>query len=311
MANTTIYDVIIIGAGPAGLTACLYALRSRQKVLLIDKMQLGGYLVSIDRLENYPGFPEGIAGIELVKKIEEQLKQYDFNFKLKQVEKVSFSPESLWQLDCDREKFMARTVIIATGSRHKLLQVKGEKEFTGKGVSYCALCDAPFFKGKDVVVIGGGNTALEEALYLTGFANTVTIMHRRDNFRADKVLQERVKGNDKIKFIMNRVCVEITGQQYVQAVKVKDAQGQVTEISCAGVFIYIGMKPETDFLHGLLDTDEAGYIITDEKLQSSAKGIFACGDCRNSLLRQVITACGDGALAVYSARMFLDQRLRT
>ncbi|MBU2063155.1 MAG: thioredoxin-disulfide reductase [Candidatus Omnitrophica bacterium] len=300
-----LYDLVIVGAGPAGLTACLYALRFRGDVLLVDKLAPGGYLGVIGKLENYPGFAEPITGQELLDRIMGQLKQYDFNFQAFETEDVRKTADNYWQLKGRDESLFAKTVIIATGSSHKQLGARGEEEFKGKGVSYCATCDGPLYNKQDVVVIGGGNTALEEALLLTRFAATVTIIHRRDQFRADQILRERVAGNKKIKILMDSVCTEIVGELQVAAVKVKDKSGTVKDILCRGVFISVGMSPQTRFLKDIVDTDSEGYIVADEHMRTKAAGVFAAGDCRNGALRQVITACADGAVAANSAWAYL------
>jgi len=200
------YDLVIVGAGPAGLTAALYALRSRLNVLLTDKMPPGGYLGFIDNLENYPGFAEGISGTDLTQRIMQQLQKYGLKFQQAEVTNVIAIEDSNWKLQTRNDSVSAKAVIIATGSSPKCLGVVGERQYLGKGVSYCAVCDAPFFRDKDVVVVGGGNTALEEALYLTRFAKTVTVVHRRDALRADAVLQEKARNNGKIRFVLNSVC---------------------------------------------------------------------------------------------------------
>ncbi|MFH2137229.1 MAG: thioredoxin-disulfide reductase [Candidatus Omnitrophota bacterium] len=301
------YDVVIIGAGPAGLTACLYALRSRLNVLLVEKMQVGGGLGYIEKLENYPGFPEGINGLEFAGAIQNQLKKYDFKFTQKEIKSIKQDSDLLFNLDAEGENIITKAVIIATGATPKKLGIPGEERFAGKGVSYCAVCDAPFFKDKEIVVIGGGNTALEESLYLTKFASRVTIVHRRNAFRADKIVQERVHKNEKIELVLDAVCDEIQGETFVAGTKLKFKDGREKLIPCSGVFIFAGMKPETGFLEGLLEVDESGQIITDEKMQSSVKGVFVCGDCRRVPLRQVITACGEGAIAAYSAGKYIEE----
>ncbi|MCP4649397.1 MAG: thioredoxin-disulfide reductase [PVC group bacterium] len=299
------FDMVIIGAGPAGLTACLYALRSRLDVLMVDKMQIGGGLGYIQNLENYPGFPDGISGLKLADDILAQLRSYEFKFLPINVSQISGADKS-WQLEASGEKIITKSTIVAIGAEPKKLGVPGEETFIGKGVSYCAVCDALFFREKNVVVVGGGNAALEEAMYLTKFASSVTIVHRRDKFRADEVLQERVRDNSKIKFEMNAVCEEVVGAQTVNAVNIKYKDGTQKQIVCDGVFIFIGTSPKTGFLPDVVKKDPDGYILTDENMKTSAEGIYACGDCRVTSLRQVVTACGEGAVAAYSAQKYLD-----
>lgn len=301
------YDVIIIGAGPAGLVACLYALRFRLKVLIVDKMQIGGYLNYIDILENYPGFPEGISGLKLTEQITEQLKQYDFQFMQSAVESISKNNEGLWEIKGAKEKLLSKTVIISVGTIPKKLGIPGEEEFLGKGVSYCAMCDAPFFRNKEIVVIGGGNTALEEALYLSKFASKVTIVHRRKTFRGDAIFVEKAKTNVKIDLVMGAVCTKIYGTGTVQGVNIKDLTGNIKQLSANGVFLFVGMGPQSEFLKGLVNMDNSGYILSDENLTATAEGIFVAGDCRKNSLRQVISACGEGAKAAYSAHKLLGK----
>ena len=299
------FDVIIIGAGPAGLTACLYSLRFRLKTLVIDKMQMGGYLNFIDNLENYPGFAGGISGVKLTEQIIEQLKQYDFQHTQAQVESIEKKSQGHWELKTSKDTLKTKAIIIACGTQPKKLGVPGEEEFLGKGVSYCAICDAPFFRNKEVFVVGGGNTALEEALYLSKFASKVTVVHRRSKFRADEVFVEKAKKNEKINFLLSSVCTAIEGKGVVQKVKIKSADGKLSEINANGIFIFVGMKPQTEFLRGLIKMDESGYIITNEEFVTTTEGIFAAGDCRKNSLRQVIAASGEGAKAAYSAHKML------
>ncbi|MBU1087452.1 MAG: thioredoxin-disulfide reductase [Candidatus Omnitrophica bacterium] len=300
-----IYDLIIIGAGPAGLTACLYALRSRLNVLLIDKAMPGGYLGQILELENYPGF-EMISGFELAERMVKQLEKYAYQFKQFDVEKIE-KQNDFWTVINGGEKLITKTLIIATGSSPRKLGIEGEAEFVGKGVSYCGVCDAPFFRDKEVVVIGGGNTALEEAIYLTKFVSKVTIVHRREGLRADKILEDRARENKKIQFILNAVCVKISGASIVEQIIIKDVNtGRQQDLKIQGVFVFAGMNPRTEFLNNLLETDKAGNIISDKNLAASQPGVFVCGDCTDITLRQVITACGQGAIAAYSVNKYLE-----
>lgn len=300
-----IYDLIIIGAGPAGLTACLYALRSRLNVLLVDKTAEGGYLGQIQDLENYPGFSQ-INGFQLAENMVRQLQKYDYKFKQLDVEKIEKSND-LWNVISRAETITAKALIVSTGSTPRKLGVIGEEEFIGKGVSYCGVCDAPFFRDKDVIVIGGGNTALEEAMHLSKFASRIRIVHRRQGLRADKVLEEKVRANKKIEFILDAVCTKIAGSNTVEKVYIEDVNTKKQEIlQSQGVFIFVGMNPQTGFLGGLIEKDELGYISSDRELLTSQKGIYACGDCRDVPLRQVVTACGEGAIAAHSVRKYLE-----
>jgi len=285
------------------LTAALYAGRSRMDTLLIEKMSLGGRILMSETIENYPGFPGGILTSELISRMEKQVRELD----------VKMESDEVLELDCAKKTVKtssglheSRAIIIAAGARARKLNVPGEEKYTGRGVSYCATCDAPFYKEKRVVIVGGGNAVAEEALYLSRFASSVNIVHRRQDLRASMILQEKVQQDKKINFILSSVITEIKGAQKVEAVKIKDLlSGKESDFNCDGVFIYVGYEPETLFLKGRLRMDEAGFIIADEFMATSVDGIFACGDCRKKSLYQVINACGDGAVAADSAYKFI------
>ncbi len=298
-----VYDLIIIGGGPAGLTAALYAGRSRLNTLVFEKMAVGGRILMSETIENYPGFTGGVSTLKLMGQLENQVKELG----------VKFISDEVLDLDCATKMvttaagaYQSRTVIIASGAAPRKLNVPGEKQYTGRGVSYCATCDAPFFKDKKVVIIGGGNAVAEEAIYLSRFASTVNVIHRRADLRAAAILQERLRKNEKISFILNSVVTQIKGAVKVEAVTVKDLlSGKESDFSCDGVFIYIGYEPETVFLKNKLQLDEGGFVLADENMATSQEGIFACGDCRKKSLYQVINACGDGAVAADSAYKFI------
>ncbi len=300
------HDLIIIGAGPAGLTAALYAGRSRLDTLIIEKMAVGGRILMSETIENYPGFPGGILTAELIGRMEQQVRELG----------IKITNDEVLDLDCLKKTIKtslglleARAIIIASGAKPRKLNIPGEEEYTGRGVSYCATCDAPFYKEKKVVIVGGGNAVAEEAIYLSRFANSVVIVHRRGELRAAKILQERIKQNQKINFILNSVVTEIRGARKVESVKIKDTlSGKEINFNCDGVFIYIGYEPETIFLKDKLRMDEAGFITADEFMATSTEGVFACGDCRKKSLYQVINACGDGAVAADSAYKFIANR---
>ena len=301
-----IYEVIIIGGGPAGMTAGLYTSRSRFNTLLIEIGLLGGQMTTTEVIENYPGFPQGINGDELSRLVEEQAKRFGLEVISQEVVEVKTDGD-LKMVKADDAIYHCKALIICTGNEWRKLGVPGEKEFTGKGVSYCATCDGAFFRDSQIIVVGGGDSALTEALYLTKFAKDVTIVHRRDALRGTKIYQERVFANPKIKLLWNSVVQGIKGDSVVQSVLVKNVKtGEIGELKTEGVFLFVGLSPRTQFLKGLMKLDEAGYIVTDENCESSVKGIFAAGDCRKKLLRQVTTAVGDGAAAAFAAEKYLE-----
>jgi len=300
------YDCIIIGGGPAGLTAGIYASRARLKTLLIESYSVACQAVTTDHIENYPGFPDGVNGFELIEKFKKQAEKFGVEFIAGEVKAIKEN-KSAWEILTDDLSYTGRAVIIASGARSKRLDIPGEDKFRGKGVSYCATCDGALFKNKEVVVAGGGDTALEEAIFLTRFAKKVSVIHRRNALRGTKILQERAFSNKKIEFVWDSVISEILGDARVSAVKVKNVKtGAVKDLSCDGVFIFVGYTPNTAFLKDLLTLDESGYIIADVNSLTSKAGIFACGDCCKKLLRQVVTAAGDGAVAAFSCQHYLE-----
>ncbi len=297
-----IYDVVIVGAGPAGITAGIYAKRARLETVVIEKLGVGGQIVLSDSVENYPGFPE-ISGYELMQKFEEQARAFDLEIEDGEVIAIRDEGEYKKVLTDDHD-YKTRSVIIASGAKSSRLGVKGEEEFIGKGVSFCATCDGFFFRDKDILVVGGGNSAITEALFLSKIVNKVYVAHRRSELRAAKILQERAFANPKIEFVWNSVVEEITGEDVVEGVVLRDV---VTEersrLAVSGVFMYVGLVPNTEFIDA--EKDGAGFILTDERLATSIPGVFAAGDCRATQLRQVATAVGDGALAAVSAERYL------
>ena len=300
------YDVVIIGGGPAGLTAGLYATRARLSTLLIESQTIFSQTIITSHIENYPGFSEGIEGFELIDKMKKQAEGFGLESVFENVKSLQ-REGGVWLVQTEDKSYESLTVIIASGASPKRLGVPGESEFCGRGVSYCATCDGPFFRDKDIVVIGGGDTALEEAIFLTKFASKVTIIHRRDKLRATKLLAERAFSNDKIEFVWDSQLTEILGKDGIKSAKIKNLKTQQdTELPANGVFIFVGLTPNTDFLKGVLELDKAGYIITDEEMKTSAEGIFAAGDCRQKSLRQIITAAGDGATASFSAQKSIE-----
>lgn len=301
------YDLIIIGGGPAGLTAGLYAGRARLKTLILEKFSCGGQILLTETVENYPGFPGGISSSDLMGNIEEQVMKLGVKIieeEVKQLEKAAV----FWRIKTAQAQYDAKAVIVAVGSVPKSLGVEGEKVLTGKGVSYCATCDGPLYRNKTVAVVGGGDTAAEEALFLTRFAAKIFLIHRRSSLRAAEILAQRLKENTKVSPVWDSVVKEISGQNKVEAIVVKDINtGKEEKLFCDGVFIYVGRSPDTGFLANLVDLDEHGHIITDTQMRTSQAGIFAAGDCRKKILRQVITACSDGAVAAHCAQQYLEQ----
>jgi len=309
----TDYDLIIIGGGPAGLTAGMYASRGGLNTLLIEKNGEGGPLAITEWIENYPGFPEGVDSHELMERMAKQAQRFGLEVEVFCCVTAIKSENEVKKVVVDAsegvKEITAKAMVIATGSSPRRLEIPGEREFTGKGVSYCATCDGPLFKDKKLLVVGGGNAALEEALYLTRFASRVTVVHRRDELRADKILQDRAFGNEKIDFLLSAELLEIQGTKTVErAVIQNNKTGQTQTVEADGIFVYVGNAPNTDFAQGILQLDENGYIIADENLQTSVEGIFAAGDVRKSRLRQIATAVGDGALAAVMAERYLEAR---
>jgi thioredoxin reductase (NADPH) len=305
------YDIVIIGGGPSGLTAALYACRARMKTLLVEKALCGGQVLVADTIENYPGFPEGIKGPDLAAWMLKQAERFGLKTKISEAKAITFKKSALdmFKIKLDEgEDIEAHALILAMGARWNSLNIPGEKELSGRGVSYCATCDGPLFRGKDIAVVGGGDTALEDALFLTKFANKVTIIHRRDKLRATKILQERAFANKKINFKLNSVAVEIKGNNKVRSVAVKDVHTGLTgEVKADGVFVLIGVTPNSDIVSGAVATDEQKYIITDHDMRTSVEGVFACGDVIKKLLRQVVTAAGDGATAAFEAEHYVER----
>lgn len=289
-------DVIVIGAGPAGMTAALYASRSNLSVLLIERGAPGGQMNNTAEIENYPGF-DRIMGPELAEKMYSPLEKFGTKHAYGIVEGINDCGDYK-EVKTDSEIYQTKTVIIATGCEHRQLGVKGEQEFAGRGVSYCAVCDGAFFRNRKLLVVGGGDSAVEEALFLTQFASEVVIVHRRDELRAQKILQDRAFANDKVNFIWDSVVEEIQGENKVDSLRIRNVKtNEVSEISAEGAFIYVGLIPNTEEFESLGITDEEGWIITDEYMETAVPGIFAIGDVRQTVLRQVATAVGDGSIA--------------
>jgi thioredoxin reductase (NADPH) len=306
--NTKRYEVVIIGGGPAGLTSALYASRARLSTLLIENGLFGGQMTTTELIENYPGFPEGVTGDELSRLMEEQAKRFGAETVNEEIVEVKLEGD-LKSVRTHESSYLCKALIICTGTEYRKLGVPGENEFAGKGISYCATCDGAFFKDSQIFVVGGGDSALTEALFLTKFVKELTIIHRRDELRATKIYQERAFANPKIKFLWNSVVQEIKGNQVVRSVLIKNVKtGEIKEFNTDGIFLFVGLIPRTQFLKGLIQMNEEGYIITDENCETSAKGIYAAGDCRKKLLRQISTAVGEGATAAFAAEKYLESK---
>lgn len=301
------YDVLIIGAGPAGLTAGIYTARGGLKTGIIEMGMPGGQAASTEKIENYPGFPEGIGGYELMNKFHLQAQAYGAEFIFEEAQTLELEG-SVKRITTDTKLLEAKALIIAAGSKPRSLNVPGEKTFHGRGVSYCATCDGAFFRGKKVAVIGGGDAALEEGAYLTKFADEVTIIHRRSDFRASQIAVERAKNNSKIHFVFDTIVEEVLGSEHVEGIRVRNIKTEETQaLPTDGVFIYVGSEPNDKFLQGELEVGKRGYIKTGTLLQTNSPGVFAAGDIRDTPLRQVATAVGDGALAAVEVEKYLTE----
>jgi thioredoxin reductase (NADPH) len=299
------YEVIIIGGGPAGLSAGIYTSRARLNSLLIDKGLIGGQIVNAEWLDNYPGFPEGISGTKLTELMHEQATKYGLKTIIAEVTGVRLQ-KGLKVVETSNGSFKAQVIIIAGGCHRQKLGVPGEDEFTGKGVSYCATCDGAFFRELPIAVVGGGNAAVTEALHLTKFATKVTVIHRRDQLRATKILQEKAFSEPKIDFRWDSVVEKIEGKDLVSGLRLRNVKtGQKSTLSVSGVFVSIGFIPNTEYLKGVLPLAENGAIITNGMMETEVAGIYAAGDIRQGSPRQVTTACGDGATAAIQATKFL------
>ena len=301
-----LFDLIIIGGGPAGLTSALYAKRAKLKVLLVEKMILGGAATTTFLIENYPGFPEGLSGMEFSNRLQDQVRRLGLDIQWGNAVNINVK-KSHKEVIINNKVLKTKAIIIATGTEAAKLGVSGEQEFLGRGVSYCATCDGAFYKGKNIMVVGGGNSAIEEAIFLTRFAKKISIVHRRDQLRADKLLAEQATSHPKIYFFWHSTVEKILGTDKVNEVVLKDLQtNKNLKFPVDGVFIYVGSVPHSDIVKGIVKLDKKGFIITNEEMKTSAKGIFAAGDIRAKQLRQVVTAVADGAIAAESARKYIE-----
>ncbi|MBF0510605.1 MAG: thioredoxin-disulfide reductase [Deltaproteobacteria bacterium] len=303
-------DIIIIGGGPAGLTAGLYAGRAMLNVLLLEKLSPGGQVLTTHWVENYPGFPGGVSGFDLMDKMKDQA--LEFGLTIQSGEVVSIQPggpeQDYHRVVLTDGELTCRCLIITTGAQPRKLGLPNESAMVGKGVSYCGTCDGPFYRGMTVAAIGGGDTALEESLFLTKFVSKVFLIHRRDEFRGTKVLRDRVSRNDKIEAIWNTVVTAINGDDQVTGVALKNVKtNEASTLPVDGVFPLIGVQPISDFVKGVVKLDDGGFITTNESMETSVKGIFAAGDVRSKTLRQISTAVGDGAIAAFMAEKYMEQ----
>lgn len=304
--KTPDYDLVIIGGGPAGLTAGLYATRARLNTVLLEKIVPGGQVLVTDWVENYPGFPEGVSGADLVQKMADQAKHFGLQIESEEVLSADLSGE-VKELRLNNKTVTSRAVILTTGASPKKLGIPGEETFFGKGLSSCATCDGPFFRDRVVAAVGGGDTAVQESIFLTKFAKKVYLIHRRDELRATKILRERALANDKIEFLWDSVLTRLDGLTHVEAITVKNVKtGDTSKLPVNGCFIWIGIQPNAGFLPPEIKRDEYGFIVTNEKMETSAPGVFAAGDVRSTPLRQIATAVGDAAIAAFSAEHYIE-----
>ncbi len=301
------YDIVIAGGGPAGLAAAIYATRARRKTLLLDVMAPGGQMIISHMIENYPAFPKGIPGPELSKLMEDHARAFDAEIRIGNVQTIALENRKRIVTTSERS-YSCGAVIICSGASPRKLNVPGEQELTGKGVSYCGTCDGMFFRGKEIVVAGGGDAAIDESLFLTKFVTELTVIHRRDQLRAEKILQERAFANSKVSFFWDTIVTKILGSDSVTGVSVKNVKTEEErELPTEGVFIFIGHSPNTEFVKGLVEMNDLGFIATDHRMATSVPGIFAAGDVRQQTIRQIVTAAGEGATTAYYADKYLSE----
>ena len=303
----TVENVIIIGSGPAGLTSALYTARANLEPLLFTGNEIGGQVSITNEVENYPGFPEGLTGPEMIERFQKQAERFGARIEYAEVTEIDFDVQPFRIKSYDNE-YEATSVIITTGASPRKLGVSGEVDFIGRGVSYCATCDGFFFRDKDVIVVGGGDSALEESVFLTKFASRVRIIHRRDQLRAGYTLQERANRNEKIEFVWDTVVTEINGDGAVESVQVKNVKtNEVSTLATEGVFVYVGHFPNSQLFKGVLEMDEHGYLMTDRLTRTSVPGVFAAGEIADSVFRQVVTSAGEGCKAAIQVERYLAE----
>ncbi|MCD4795995.1 MAG: thioredoxin-disulfide reductase [Candidatus Cloacimonetes bacterium] len=307
MELNTQYDVAIVGGGPAGLSAAIYAARGGLKTIIFEKTLVGGQITITAEVENYPGFEESVSGFDIVEKMQKQAEKFDAEIKIEEVKAIGL--EGLCKIvETNKGIYKVKSVIIASGAHPRKLAIPGEEKYTGRGVSYCATCDGALYRGKVVAVIGGGDSAVEEAMFLTKFASKVYIIHRRDQLRAVKILQERVFANEKIEMIWDSVVQEIQGGDFVENLLLYNKKTKKTsELSLNGVFIFVGIIPSSDLVESRVDFDDQNFIKTDETMHTKIPGVYAAGDVTHKVLRQIITAGSDGATAAFSAEKWIEE----
>ena len=299
-------DLIIIGAGPAGLTAGLYAARARLKTVLLERLAPGGQVLSTDWVENYPGFPDGISGFELVDRMKRQAENFGIVIQSQEVTSLELTQDKKVVIT-DKGKIETKALILACGASYRKLGIEGEELLTGKGVSYCGTCDGPFYRDQEIAAIGGGDTALEEALFLTRFASKVHLIHRRDELRGIKLLQDRVMAQEKINIIWDTIPTRIAGESEVDGIELKNVKtGKESLLPVQGVFVFIGVIPNNQLVKDLLELDDRGFVVTNDSMETSFKGVFAVGDIRSKLLWQISTAVGEGATAAFAAEKYIE-----
>ena len=303
--KAAVYDMIIIGGGPGGYTAALYAARAGLKAVVLEKLSAGGQMAQSHWIDNYPGFPEGIDGFELAERMQQQAERFGAKTEYAEVYSVDLKAQPK-KVESSEGTFYGRTVVLATGAGPRELGVPRERDLTGRGVAYCAACDGMFYKGKTVVVVGGGDSAVAEALTLSRVAEKVILVHRRDTLRATKVYHESLKNAKNVEFRWNSTVSQLLGEKKLSGVKLKNVvTGEETEIRCDGLFVSVGRKPATELVEGQLEMDQRGYVVADESTLTNIPGVYAVGDMRTKKLRQVVTAVADGAMAVHMAEEYL------
>ena len=305
--TSSIYDIIIAGGGPAGLTAGLYASRARLKTLLLEKTAIGGQIIKSDQVENYPCFEKSVSGFELMHSLEKQAKGFGLQIETGSIQSLATGDGHQKMVTVEGREYHCKSLIIATGSEPNTLNIEGEEKLTGRGVSYCATCDGAFFRDKEVAVVGGGDAAIEEALFLARLVKKVHVIHRRDQLRAIKILQERAFAHENIVLIWDSVLEKIVGDQSVESLLLKNVKNNnLLSLKVEAVFIYVGLHPNTEWLKDTLPLTDQGFIETNDRMETALPGIFAAGDVRNKLLRQVATAVGDGSTAAFAAEKYID-----